>query len=239
MIKNEEYSVNEETIYEVEKNLGEDGIMVSWVPKTPLMEMLYYYYGPEKFTYEFYDRRDLFIEFYEMLKKRYIKICKVLSKISVMKLFEIGDNITSDMVGKERYEKFVMPVYKEVYGIFKEEGKILGSHLDGNLKILKEGIKNSSLDFIDAFTPYPDTDLTLKEARKEWKEKIIVINFPSSFHLKTPCEIKKQTISLVEEAYPGDRFIVNITETVPKQVWQNSFKAINEALIEYGQVPKV
>jgi len=238
MIKNEKYSINEEVIYEREKNIGEDGIMVSWVPKTPLMEMIYNYYGPEKFAYEFYDRKDLVLEFYELLKKRYIKICKVLSKTPVIKFFEIADNITSDIVGKERYEKFVMPVYKEIYGIFKEENKMIGSHLDGNLKILKEDIKNSPLDFIDAFTPYPDTDLTLKEAKEGWKNKVIIINFPSSLHLKTPDEIKKLTFSLVEEAYPGDRFIINITETVPKRVWQESFKAINETLIEYGKVPK-
>ena len=67
---------------------------------------------------------------------------------------------------------------------------------------------------------------------------MIIINFPSSVHLKTPDEIKKLTFSLVEEAYPGHRFIVNITESVPVEVWQNSFKAINEALIEYGKVPK-
>ena len=238
ILKNEKYSINEKVIYETEKNLGEDGIMVSWVPKTPLMEMIYHYYGPEKFAYEFYDRKDLFLEFYELLKKRYIEICKILSKSPVIRFFEIADNITSDIVGKERYEEFIMPVYKKVYGIFKEEGKMLGSHLDGNLKILKEDIKNSALDFIDAFTPYPDTDLTLKEAKEEWENKVIIINFPSSLHLRTYDEIKKLTFSLIEEAYPGDRFIVNITETVPVDVWQESFKAINEALIEYGKVPK-
>ena len=74
----------------------------------------------------------------------------------------------------------------------------------------------SPLDWIEALTPAPDTDMTLAAARVAWPGKIQFINFPSSVHLETDERIRQTTMELLLEAAPGDRFIVGITENVPE-----------------------
>lgn len=237
IVENEEIEINKDMKKTLENTVGNDGILVSWVPKTPFQSMLYELIGPENFAFHLFDFQDRFLELYEILLKRYLKICEVLSK-SDFEFFEIGDNITSEMIGLERFKKFIIPVYEKVCEIFHSKNKKIGSHMDGNLKIFKEEIAKTKLDFIDAFTPSPDTDLSLKEAKKEWDEKVIIINYPSSIHIKEERKIKDFTNKLIKEAYPGDRFIINITENVPSFYWEKSFKIINQTLIEYGEVPK-
>ena len=45
-----------------------------------------------------------------------------------------------------------------------------------------EVVAASQLDVIEAFTPAPDTDMLVAEARAAWPEKTLWINFPSSLH---------------------------------------------------------
>ncbi|MCX7917383.1 MAG: hypothetical protein N2589_04575 [bacterium] len=237
ILKDEEIEINKSLYKEIKKNLGNDGIIVSWIPKSPFQSLLYELIGPENFAYLIYDYYDLFLHMYNVLLKRYLKICELLSDTE-FEFFEIGDNITSEMIGLERFKKFVIPVYEKVCEIFHVRNKKVGSHMDGNLKILKEEITKTKLDFIDAFTPYPDTDLTLKEAKKEWNNKVIIINYPSSVHIRSEKEIEEITKKLIDEAFPCDKFIINITENIPSEHWNKSLKIINNILIKYGEVPK-
>lgn len=237
ILKSEEIEIDKEMYKIITKNLGNDGVLVSWVPKSPFQSLLYELIGPENYAFHFYDYPDLFSNIYNILLKRYIKICELLSE-SEFEFFEIGDNITSEMIGLEKFKKFIIPVYEEVCKIFHSKNKKIGSHMDGNLKIFKEEIKNTKLDFIDAFTPFPDTDLTLKEAKQVWNDKVLLINYPSSLHLKNESEIKKWIEQYIEESYPCDKLIINITENIPDEHYQKSLKIINKFLIKYGEVPK-
>lgn len=237
ILKSEELEINKELYGEIEKNLGNDGVIVSWIGKTPFQSLLYELIGPEKYAFHIYDYKELFFHMYDILLERYLKICQMLSETE-FEFFEIGDNITAEMIGLERFRNFIVPVYEKICDIMHSKNKKVGSHMDGNLKILKDEIKNTKLDFIDAFTPFPDTDLDMKTAKETWQDKIIVINFPSSVHIKDEKQIRKITEQLIEQAYPVDKFIINITENIPSEHWEKSLKVINQVLIEYGEVLK-
>ena len=56
---------------------------------------------------------------------------------------------------------------------------------------LSKAIAGTALDYIEAFTPAPDTDMTLAEARAAWPDKVLWINFPSSVHLKPNAEVEQ------------------------------------------------
>ena len=124
---------------------------------------------------------------------------------------------------------YVLPHWEKVAAIFHEEGKMLGCHLDANNKLWAEEVGASGLDWIEAFTPAPDTDMTVAEARKVWSGKVLFINFPSSVHLQKASVIAATTRQILKEAAPGDRLIIGITENVP----ENILKTVNE----FGKLP--
>lgn len=63
------------------------------------------------------------------------------------------------------------------------------------------------------------------------------INFPSAIHLNEPSEIEETTRQILREAAPGDRFLIGITENVPRDKWPQSFAAISRVLKTEGQLP--
>ena len=109
--------------------------------------------------------------------------------------------------------------------------------MDGILANLKEVIGETAIDIIEAFTPPPTGNLSLKEVRSLWKDKVVWINFPSSIHMSSPEEIRAHTTNLLQEAAPGDRFLIGVTENVPENVLERSLRTISQTLQEKGTLP--
>ena len=93
----------------------------------------------------------------------------------------------------------------------------------------------TALDYIEAFTPAPDTDMTLKDARQAWPGKTLWLNFPSSVHLQDDGKVRQKTLDLLDELDSADGVIMGITEDIPAHRWQDSCAAIMEGLELHAQ----
>jgi hypothetical protein len=93
------------------------------------------------------------------------------------------------------------------------------------------------MDVIEAFTPVPTCDVTVAQARAAWPDKVLWINFPSSVLLQPGEEIRAETLRILREAAPGDRFLIGITEDVPEDRWRDSLSTISQTLLEQGALP--
>ncbi|MDA0710745.1 MAG: hypothetical protein O3B73_11105, partial [bacterium] len=150
---------------------------------------------------------------------------------------QCGGNYASEVLGKRRFVDYVLPHWEEVCGILHAGGKLVGCHLDANNRLWAEEVGASDLDWLEAFSPSPDTDMTVADARKLWPGKTLFVNFPSAVHLESPDVIAAQTRRMLKEAAPGDQFIVGITENVPENRWRESFRTILDTCNEYGRLP--
>ena len=84
--------------------------------------------------------------------------------------------------------------------------------MDGNLRLFREPIAESGIDFLEAFTPSPMFDLSVAEAREAWPDKVLWINYTSCFHIAGTEAIREHTLDLLRQAYPGDRFLIRAVE---------------------------
>ena len=116
-----------------------------------------------------------------------------------------------------------------------ENGKVYGCHLDDHCGLLADLIADSELDYIEAFTPAPDTDMSIADARKAWPDKALWTNFPSSAHLRSEEEVYEMTCQMIDEDSGAQKLIIGITEDVPPDRWQSNFLAISRAVREYGR----
>ena len=132
---------------------------------------------------------------------------------------------------------YVIPCYNEAAHMLHEKGKRLGSHMDGNLKLLKNSIAESGIDFIEAFTGPPMFDLSVAEARAAWPDKVLWINYTSNVHVAGIKAIREHTLDLLQQAHPGDHFLISITEDVPANVRKESLATIAQTLLENGSLP--
>jgi uroporphyrinogen-III decarboxylase len=236
VVKDAKYSPAYEGFHEAVRTLGEDGAVIGNLGYTPMMQMLIMWMGPERFAVDYYEHKDEFFSLYEALCKRHEEQYHIAAN-SPAEFVIYGDNVTAKMIGLERFKKYVVPCYDKLGEALHAKGKRVGSHLDGDLLHLKEAIRDSQLDFIEAYNPPPDGDLSIKEARAAWGKRAISINFTSSIHLASPEQIEAHTLQLLRESHPGTGFIIGVTENIPEHVWQTSLPVINRVLREHGRLP--
>ncbi|HUW59218.1 MAG TPA: hypothetical protein VMZ92_21465, partial [Planctomycetota bacterium] len=98
-----------------------------------------------------------------------------------------------------------------------------------------EVIGETDLDYIEAFTPAPDTDMTLAEARAAWPDKVLWINFPSSVHLRSDDRVEAFTVEMLSELDSVDGLIVGVTEDMPPERHLNSCRAIMDGLDRHAR----
>ncbi|MFH1566694.1 MAG: hypothetical protein ABIL09_01750 [Gemmatimonadota bacterium] len=219
-----------------EQQVGSEAFFKTGAPGCPLRTILYSFMGPEAFAVEWAERRDEIIALHQAMAARDREAFQIVAR-SPARVVQSGGNYAPEMLGAERFRAFVLPHWEEEAAILHEGGKLLGCHLDANNLLWAEEIGASPLDWIEAFTPTPDTDMSMADARRYWPSKVLYINFPSSVHLEPPAVIEQVTRQMLEEVAPGDRFIVGITETVPENRWRESFSTILRTLNEYGRLP--
>jgi hypothetical protein len=216
--------------------IGDDGVVTAGIGYSPMQQLLVMELGVERFAIDWLERRDLLLGLYEVINARRREQYALCANGPV-EFFRYGDNVTSEMIGLERYERYVVPCYDEMAAALHATGKRLGAHLDGKMKVLAAATARSRLDFVEAFAPFPDGDFELADARRAWPDKVIWINFPSAAHLGTEAQIAAETRRLLAAVAPGDRFALAITENIPEGCWQRSLKVIARVLREEGVIP--
>ena len=236
MIRDMEYSPDYEPFIKAQKQIGGDAFFKTYAPGSPLHDIMFEMMGVETFSIEWAERREKVMQLYEAMAENNRKIYSIVAKSPAL-IVQCGGNYCPEVLGKERFIKYILPHWDEVTGILHGGNKLVGCHLDANNKLWAKEIGESKLDWIEAFTPAPDTDMTVAEARKMWPGKVLFINFPSSVHLQGTAVIAETTKQILKEAAPGDRFIIGITENVPENRWRESFSAILKTIDKFGGLP--
>ncbi len=232
MVQDLQFEPSYENFLKADKMFGEDIILRAGIGSTPLHQVMITWMGIETFAVEWAERRDEIEKLCTALTENLRKIFPIVAKSPALHA-NFGGNETGNVMGRDRFAKYVIPLYNEAGEIFRKHGKYLGAHLDGNNKIWADMLADCGLDYIEAFTPAPDSDMTLAEAFKLWGKKLLWINFTSSLHLSTHQKIEETTRSMIEESLPDKRLIIGITEDIPEDRWQGNLLSISKAINEF------
>lgn len=231
MIRDAVYHDNYEAIREAQRRLGGDGLVYVRLAKAPLQEMLLLMLGMEQFAIDYKFRRDLFDSLHNAMLERYEELYD-LTAGSPVEVVTLADNITSDVVGRERFRHYLLPVYKRLRDRLSATGKLLGVHMDGRLRSLRKDIAEAEIDFVEALTPPPMGDVSVQEAREAWPGKALWLNFTSNVHIEPPDVIEAHTRQLLEEAGNKRGFAMGVTEDAPVEALEKSLAVIARVLNE-------
>ncbi len=211
--------------------LGTAGKVIAETCYEPLLDIEVNWLGQERFCYEVADNLDAVMDLHRALAANHRKMYDVVAA-SPADYILYGGNVVPEILGPGRVRDFVAPCWNAFADRVHEEGKKLGDHLDANNLLIMDVVRQSRLDFVEAFTPPPDCNVTVAEARAAWPEKRLWINFPSSVHLQPEEFIREATLEIVKQA--GDRkgFLMGVTEDVPEQHIERSVSVILDTLKE-------
>ena len=236
LIRDRNYVPNYEAMIERQELLGGDAIVRAGIGYSPLQEIIYVIMGLEQFAVQWADNRERVMRLYDALTDDRRKLYPIVAQSPALAVNYCG-NVSPEVVGVERFERYILPHYEEAADAVHAQCKLLGVHMDANTRPLAAGIARSKIDYVEAFTPAPTCDMTVAEARAAWPGKALWINFPSSVHLEPVSAIEETTRRLLWEAAPGDRFLMGVTEDVPADRWRDNFRAILRVVREEGRLP--
>lgn len=115
-----------DAIRDAQRRAGDDGIVMLRIARSPVQEMLYQMKGLEQFAVDYQERRDLFDGLHATMAKLY-----EFAAESPAEILQLGDNIHSDVVGRERFRRYLMPEYAKIMARIKGTSKPLAVHMDG------------------------------------------------------------------------------------------------------------
>ena len=225
------YRDNLDAIRAAQQALGGDGLVMVRVAKGPIQEILYQMTGLERFAIDYYERRACIDSLYAVMVERYDELYE-LAAAAPVEILQSADNITSDVVGVERFQRYCVPCYERHMRSLAGSGQRLAVHLDGRLRALREAIATAPFDIVEAFTPAPVGDVTVAEARQAWPDKALWLNFTSSMHLQPEEAIAAHTRQLIEEAGSKRGFALGVTEDIPAQHCARSLRVIARTIRE-------
>ncbi len=226
------YHENYDAVKKAQTNLGEDGIILAAVPRSPLQRLIVEWAGVERFSMDYYDHRDIVEKLLSVTEEKLDHVYKIAVN-SPAEIIWAPDNVTGDVVGPSLYEKYLLPFYSKQAELIHSHGKIYAVHMDGRLGSLADLIQKTNIDVIDSFSlPEGSGDLPIKEALRMWKGKSILANIPSFLGLKSSDEIKRYIKSLQQAISPDDIFAIQYSEDLPAATLWQTLSTIIEVLLD-------
>lgn len=221
---------------EAERRAGGDTLFRAYLGREPLQELIA---GPgmgtATFCMEWMENRDDMLKLYDVLVENRRRQYEVVAASPATHI-NYGGNVTPQIIGPKVFKDYYLPHYHEAAQVIGKHGKLLGCHFDADCGPIADLIAEADLDYIEAFTPAPDTDMTLAQARAKWKDKVLWLNFPSSLHLAAPAVVEQTTVDLLNQIDNVTGLIMGITEDIPSDRWEASCMAVMQGLDRHAQM---
>jgi hypothetical protein len=235
LIQDEQFEPDYAGFLQREREWGGDAILRAGFGLEPLQLLISgNMMGMTDFCIQWMDNRDEILKLYAAIVEKRRQVYPIIAE-SPASHANYGGNVVPQIISPKEFEQYYLPHYNEASEVMHKHGKLIGTHLDANCGPYKALVARSGLDYIEAFTPSPDTDMTLAEAREAWPDKVLWINFPSSVHLKSDEKVEAFTVEMLAELDTVDGLIVGITEDMPPERHLFSCRAVMDGLDRHAR----
>ncbi len=227
---------NREGIEQTWRYVGDDGLPHIHIGRTPFQQLWIQWVSMMDLSFHLADDPQLIQEVMTVMGQRTIEAARIAASLAdkvEIPYIVIGDNITSPLIGPERFSQYCVPYYRQVSSILADKGIPLIVHMDGDLKPLRHLIADSGVGGLDSFSPPPDNDTSAGEAVEYWPGMRLMLNFPSSVHLQNEEAIYRKACEILEEAGGSGRLQIQISEDPPSGCWRKSYPQIIRAIDDY------
>ena len=224
------YTATDRAFDASEAALGDRGMTIAHVERTPFQKVQIDYAGIEAFSCHLADGELALFELLELLNRLKLDefACVARSKARFVKLWE---NIGIDAVGPLAFRKHIVPVYEGINAILRGTGKRLLVHYDGKVRQVADDIARLGFD-LDSLTPAPEGDMDPAEARRLWPECFFWLH-PSLTWFMLPTEELVARVRGMASAVGPRRYCFELSEGIPAN-WRETIPAVLAELAAMG-----
>jgi hypothetical protein len=209
-----EYRPNDDAVAAAQRAMGEDGLVLCRMMRSPMQRLLTEWMGAVGVSYALADDPKSLGRLVDRMSARDGEALAIASRSPAEALWS-AENLTGDIVGPEMFRRYHAPYYERAADTLRSRGKLYGVHMDGRLRSLKEVIGSTPMDFIEGFTPPPLGDLSLEEARAAWPDKAIWLNIPGNLFIGDDRGVVRALRDLLQRGMAAGGFLLTLTEEFP------------------------
>lgn len=235
VLEHQDWEWDEEYYQSVREKWGRIGAPVMFMPRVNIQYLYIDLMGVEEATYALLDYPETVEYFFEVLEKNQERLINIINA-SPIKMINFGDNLHCKLLPDHYMEKYILPTYQRRCKLLHEGNKFVTSHWDGDTKSLLKYAKRTGLDGIEAITPKPQGDVTLKEVKEALGDDIWLVDGLAAilFNEEFPVEqLKAQVEECIDLFAP--KLILGISDELSSQGDIERVRMIGEMIKVYNE----
>ena len=200
-------------------NLGQDGVVLGRVDRSPFQKLLIELAGPERLLLDLGSDPDPAVELLGALERKMDEAFRLIVDSPAEVIWQ-PDNITSAMTPPVYFKRYCVPFYERLGQLCREAGKPYLVHMDGRVKALKHSIAQCPIDAVESFSlPEIGGDMMLAEAKEAWPDKTVLPNFPASRAYDAKQKVEEFLDGLLCQVAIGVPCALQFSEDIPQSEW--------------------
>jgi len=226
------YSITAHPFQQTEREIGAGGITLGhlgWtgIRRTPVLQVQIDFAGPERTAMDLVDEVPELMELLELMTELTLEKVRQAAK-GPARYIKLWENLSLEMIGPRQYRLRLLPIYRQILEILAAADKRLAVHYDGKLRAIGGEIAALDIDGIDSFTPPPEGDMSVAEARACWPEKFLWLHPPLGWYDEDRTTFAGRIQNMVRDAGPR-RYCLMISEDIPPN-WQQTVPLVLQTL---------
>jgi uroporphyrinogen-III decarboxylase len=219
------------------KQVGDEGIVLCYLPKSPFMHLLALEAGVVAVTMAALTAPDEFKDLLNTMTKVFDQAARI-SVESPAEVLMIPENLSSEMVGPELFYLYMYDYQREWTTKIRKAGKYSFIHIDGTLSGLLNQEAAVGFTVLEALTPHPVGDLKWEDLEPFTGDSKSILwgGIPGSYF--TDCvddeEFDNHVKYLLSIMTRKPRFVLGVADQVPPDGLERRVKRVSELVNEFG-----
>jgi uroporphyrinogen-III decarboxylase len=219
------------------QQVGDQGVVLCYLPKSPFMHLLALEAGVVAVTMAALTMPDEFRDLLDTMKQAFDQAAQ-LAVDSPAEVLMIPENLSSEMVGPELFQLYMLDYQKEWTDKIRKAGKHSFIHIDGTLSGLLRQEASVGFSVLEALTPYPVGDLKIGElaAFAGDSNSILWGGIPGVyFTANVPDEEFDRHVKQVLAVMTSEpRYVLGVADQVPPDGLESRIRRVGELVDQFG-----
>ncbi len=197
--------------------IGEKGVILAYLPRSPFMEMVTTLVGIRTIVGLWMDAPAELLETLRLMETKH-DLAAEIALNSPAECLMIPENLSSEVVGKRFYERFLRGYECRWVERIRQAGKVSFIHMDGTLRGLLKEVCSVGFDVIEAATPAPVGDLDFEQMRALAGPKAILWGgVPGVYFtdLVDDAEFDRLVMDILAIMRREPRYVLGVADQVP------------------------
>ncbi len=217
-----------QAIRERQELIGDDGMLMCFMPGTPMGMVFRIYSGVETLAYLCVDAPSALADLLSVMERSYQEQLR-LSVGSTADAFVGMDDTSTTVISPAMFEQFSLMCTDRRAQVCHEHGKLYFHHSCGLIRDLLPLYRRTPMDAVHAFTVPPTGNVTVAEGRRLLGDRITIIAEvgvlgEESWDLE---HVKAEVRQLFADAGRGDHFILSLA-AYPHRTMEQTKAVVDE-----------